>query len=78
MRSCETCEVESERDQLKAELEVLKSTTPRSLYESLDLWKSRAEKLAEALKTIKKQSPGCGGCKQIAKEALDAYGKGLK
>lgn len=68
--------LEGERDRLKAELE----TTKAVLYEQSDLWKSKAEKLAEALKEALEQAL-CDGdlCAYAwhddARDALAAYDK---
>ena len=70
-RSCEICDLESERDRLKAELELQKETCQAGFMDR-DAWKRKAEKMEEALRAmIEKRLSPLG-----AQEALAEFGEG--
>lgn len=84
-RSCQVCELEAERGRLKAELEIAQAELCVSdeLIKDRDLWKSKAEKMAEALRQISEASNGLQrstlpvlqACVSIAKAALTEFEK---
>lgn len=75
-RSCEICELESERDALKAELENQKKLNQDyfvpEIIEDRDRWRSIAERLAEALSRARGQWIHSVN-KDICLKALSAY-----
>jgi len=88
-RQCETCEIADERDRLKAELARLDGIASE-VQTDRNLWKSRAEKLAEALRKMEKRNFHIGNdingnvfgppdgvmCRHIALEALSDFEAG--